>query len=117
MHVKISYFAQIGNQRKYYGTFTPSGKLAQGAVSSKDFTLSPASADASFRRYFRVTFDDGTLIAMDAPPEQEDCASFLARGRIVLRGRRECAGNPGSGRIARFSIAGGPGKHNLSSGA
>ena len=43
----------------------------------KDFTLSPASADASFRRYFRVTFTDGTFIAMDAPPEQEDCAPFL----------------------------------------
>ncbi len=43
----------------------------------KSFTLSPASADASFRRYFRVTFSDGTLIAMDAPPEQEDCAPFL----------------------------------------
>jgi N-acetylmuramate 1-kinase len=43
----------------------------------KDYTLSPASADASFRRYFRVTFGDGTLIAMDAPPPQEDCGPFL----------------------------------------
>ena len=46
-------------------------------VRGKDFTLSAASADASFRRYFRVTLDDGTFIAMDAPPEQEDCAPFL----------------------------------------
>ncbi|SEA61180.1 aminoglycoside phosphotransferase family protein [Nitrosospira multiformis] len=44
----------------------------------RQFTLSPASADASFRRYFRVKFDDGrTLIVMDAPPQQEDCRSFL----------------------------------------
>jgi aminoglycoside/choline kinase family phosphotransferase len=43
----------------------------------RDFTLSPASADASFRRYFRVVFEDRTLIAMDAPPEQEDCQPFL----------------------------------------
>lgn len=43
----------------------------------KDFTLSPASADASFRRYFRATFDDGTLIVMDAPPRWEDCAPFV----------------------------------------
>jgi aminoglycoside/choline kinase family phosphotransferase len=43
----------------------------------KPFTLAPASADASFRRYFRVTFSDGTLIAMDAPPPQEDCAPFV----------------------------------------
>jgi aminoglycoside/choline kinase family phosphotransferase len=44
----------------------------------RQFTLSPASADASFRRYFRIKFDDGrTLIVMDAPPQQEDCSSFL----------------------------------------
>ena len=42
------------------------------------FRLEPASADASFRRYFRVTFDDmSTLVAMDAPPEREDCRPFL----------------------------------------
>jgi aminoglycoside/choline kinase family phosphotransferase len=52
----------------------------QAQLPSKHFTLSPASADASFRRYFRVTFSEGaekTLIAMDAPPEQEDCTPFL----------------------------------------
>jgi N-acetylmuramate 1-kinase len=43
----------------------------------KRFTLAPASADASFRRYFRVTFEGVTLIAMDAPPQQEDCTPFL----------------------------------------
>jgi N-acetylmuramate 1-kinase len=43
----------------------------------KDYTLSPASSDASFRRYFRLVFDGGTLIAMDAPPQQEDCGPFL----------------------------------------
>lgn len=43
----------------------------------KSFTLSPASADASFRRYFRATFSDGTLIIMDAPPQQEDCTHFI----------------------------------------
>ncbi len=42
------------------------------------FTLAPASADASFRRYFRATFKDGsTKIIMDAPPEHEDCKPFL----------------------------------------
>jgi len=43
----------------------------------KAFTLSPASADASFRRYFRVAFPDSTLVAMDAPPPQEDCRPFV----------------------------------------
>lgn len=41
------------------------------------FSLAPASADASFRRYFRVTLADSTLILMDAPPKQEDCRPFI----------------------------------------
>jgi len=41
------------------------------------FSLAPASADASFRRYFRVSLPDRTLIAMDAPPEHENCEPFL----------------------------------------
>lgn len=45
---------------------------------SEKFTLAPASADASFRRYFRATFSDGrTRIVMDAPPQLEDCRPFL----------------------------------------
>lgn len=36
------------------------------------------AGDASFRRYFRVTYSDKTLIAMDAPPELEDSHSFVA---------------------------------------
>jgi aminoglycoside/choline kinase family phosphotransferase len=40
--------------------------------------LAPASEDASFRRYFRATLDDGrSYIAMDAPPEKEDCRPFV----------------------------------------
>jgi len=39
--------------------------------------LAPASADASFRRYFRVTRDDATVIAMDAPPAKEDVEPYL----------------------------------------
>lgn len=37
----------------------------------------PASADASFRRYFRFALGDRTLIGMDAPPEKEDCRPFV----------------------------------------
>ena len=44
----------------------------------QEFMLEPASADASFRRYFRITLPDGnTRIIMDAPPEHEDCRPFL----------------------------------------
>jgi aminoglycoside/choline kinase family phosphotransferase len=42
------------------------------------FTLASASEDASFRRYFRARFADGrSFIAMDAPPDKEDCGPFL----------------------------------------
>jgi N-acetylmuramate 1-kinase len=42
------------------------------------FTLSPASADASFRRYFRARQDTGaSFIVMDAPPATEDCTAFV----------------------------------------
>jgi N-acetylmuramate 1-kinase len=41
------------------------------------YTIEPASADASFRRYFRVRAGSRTFIAMDAPPEQEDCRPYI----------------------------------------
>src|SRR5678815_5421279 len=48
------------------------------------FSLAPASEDASFRRYFRATFEDGrTFIAMDAPPDKEDCRPFVHVARLL----------------------------------
>jgi hypothetical protein len=43
----------------------------------RDFALAPASADASFRRYFRVTRAGETFVVMDAPPGHEDVAPYL----------------------------------------
>ncbi len=54
-----------------------------GTLPGRSFDLAPASADASFRRYFRLRFNDGaegapsSLIVMDAPPEREDCRPWL----------------------------------------
>jgi len=39
--------------------------------------IEPASADASFRRYFRVTRGADTYIVMDAPPDKENVAPFV----------------------------------------
>ncbi|MDX1507844.1 MAG: phosphotransferase, partial [Woeseiaceae bacterium] len=39
--------------------------------------LTPASSDASFRRYFRWADGTQSFIAMDAPPPQEDCVPFI----------------------------------------
>jgi aminoglycoside/choline kinase family phosphotransferase len=46
-------------------------------------SLQPASADASFRRYFRLHAGAGTLIAMDAPPEREDVRPFIRVARLL----------------------------------
>ena len=53
--------------------------------------FAPASADASFRRYFRLTLDAPlaraagarTLIAMDAPPANEDCRPYVHVARLL----------------------------------
>ena len=48
------------------------------------FALAPASEDASFRRYFRATLDDGsTYVVMDAPPDKEDCRPFVHVARLL----------------------------------
>jgi hypothetical protein len=45
-------------------------------------TLEVASADASFRRYFRARAADASYIVMDAPPAHEDCRPFLHVARL-----------------------------------
>ena len=52
--------------------------------------IEPASADASFRRYFRVHLNpckrfhnSDTIIAVDAPPEHEDNALFIKCSQIL----------------------------------
>lgn len=59
------------------------------ALPDADFKLTTASADASFRRYFRVHLinpylGSQTLIAMDAPPPQEDCTPFVKIAKQFL---------------------------------
>jgi N-acetylmuramate 1-kinase len=44
----------------------------------RQYGIAPASADASFRRYFRVTrAGQASLIVMDAPPGKEDVGPYL----------------------------------------
>ncbi len=42
-----------------------------------------ASADASFRRYFRVDAANGTRVIMDAPPDKEDSRPFVRVARLM----------------------------------
>ena len=45
--------------------------------------IEPASADASFRRYFRATAPGGSLVVMDAPPDREDLGPYLAVADVL----------------------------------
>jgi aminoglycoside/choline kinase family phosphotransferase len=45
--------------------------------------IAPASVDASFRRYFRVTRGADTYIVMDAPPDKEDSGPFVQVARLL----------------------------------
>lgn len=50
------------------------------ALHGQAFTLAPASADASFRSYWRVRAGADSWIVMDAPPDKEDLAPWLDIG-------------------------------------
>ena len=47
-------------------------------------SIAPASADASFRRYFRVERAQGSLIVMDAPPERENIEPYVRVTGMLL---------------------------------
>lgn len=55
---------------------------AQAQLDEAIVGLTPASEDASFRRYYRLRCGRGTLIAMDAPPEHENCAPYVHVARL-----------------------------------
>lgn len=49
----------------------------QTSFKRQDIEVAPASADASFRRYFRTRIDGQSYIIMDAPPDKENTRPFL----------------------------------------
>lgn len=51
----------------------------------KGGSLSIASADASFRRYFRLLHQEKSYIVMDAPPDQEDSLPFVEIGEWMKK--------------------------------
>src|SRR5215471_11161038 len=62
--------------------------FAASAIGTPTFDVAVASADASFRRYFRITpaapwRGHPTLIVMDAPPPKEDCRPFVRVAHLL----------------------------------
>ncbi|MCM2365011.1 phosphotransferase [Pseudomonas sp. SR18] len=48
-------------------------------------TLTAASSDASFRRYFRWEGGGRTFVVMDAPPPQENCKPFVDIAHLLAK--------------------------------
>ena len=63
----------------------------QNQLQLSNYDIAPASSDASFRRYFRITAKDGvfsdyqagSLIVMDAPPFQEDTGPYIRMATLL----------------------------------
>ncbi|EIT69221.1 aminoglycoside phosphotransferase [Hydrocarboniphaga effusa AP103] len=52
-------------------------RFAFEALGLQQAEFAPASADASFRRYFRIVSEGRSWVVMDAPPDREDCGPFI----------------------------------------
>lgn len=59
-------------------------KWVAAQIGGDGFELTAASEDASFRRYFRVSYNGRSEILMDAPPEREDNRAFVAVAEQLL---------------------------------
>ena len=72
------------------GSSAPDLRLEQlehwlaGLFGARDFVVTTASADASFRRYFRVSRQGQTWIAMDAPPGKEDMGPYIRVSAMLV---------------------------------
>lgn len=51
----------------------------------KDYKLTVASADASFRKYYRLTLDEKTVLLMDSSLEKDSLAPFLDVTQRLLK--------------------------------
>ncbi|HEX5123545.1 MAG TPA: phosphotransferase, partial [Rhodanobacteraceae bacterium] len=55
-------------------------RFAESSLATGALSIEPASADASFRSYWRVSGAFGTRVVMDAPPDKENIEPWLAIG-------------------------------------
>jgi hypothetical protein len=53
-------------------------RFAEAMLATTGLSIEPASADASFRSYWRITGPFGTRVVMDAPPDKENIEPWLA---------------------------------------
>jgi len=54
-------------------------------LKNQEYTIKPASSDASFRRYFRIVSNNQSYILMDAPPEKENSKPFIDIANVLFK--------------------------------
>lgn len=54
-------------------------------LKNQEYTIKPASSDASFRRYFRIVSNNQSYILMDAPPEKENSKPFVDIANVLFK--------------------------------
>jgi len=60
-------------------------RWAAGLLDWADWTSTCIASDASFRRYFRLTARERSIVVMDAPPEREPIAAFVDVARRLSK--------------------------------
>jgi aminoglycoside/choline kinase family phosphotransferase len=55
------------------------------SLKNQEYTINPASSDASFRRYFRIISNNQSFILMDAPPDKENSKPFVDIANILFK--------------------------------
>jgi aminoglycoside/choline kinase family phosphotransferase len=53
-------------------------------LKNQEYTIKPASSDASFRRYFRIVSSNQSYILMDAPTEKENSKPFVDIANVLF---------------------------------
>lgn len=54
-------------------------------IKQDDFNLTPLAGDASFRRYFRLEYNNLTWVVMDAPPDKEELEPFIHIATVLTQ--------------------------------
>lgn len=74
---------ESANQLNHADRRTQLMQWLQNTCAISSFSMISMPHDASFRRYFRIVTPSTTYVLMDAPPDKENCAPFVAIAKQI----------------------------------